>query len=438
MSTTLFTNVTALTMDDQKRQIKNGYVLVVDGKIKAITDIAPSIIPDVEVSCEGKLMLPGFVNAHTHIPMTLLRGIGGGNNLQDWLNHHIFPAEARLDARAIRAGTNLAIADLLAGGVTSIADMYSFCDDMADCLATSGINANISRGIICFSPEENPSSLVGVQETLALIDKWHNHNKGQLKIDLSLHGEYTSFMAPKLWEYMAKLSQDRQLPLHIHCSETKIEHEECKERHGKTPFQILDQYGLWNQGGLAAHCVWTEPEDWALMAKRGVSPVHNPISNLKLGSGIAPVDEMLKAGVHVALGTDSVASNNSHDLLEEVKLTAMLHKGISLDPLKISSYEALDMATRQGGIALQRPTGQITEGYDADIILLDVSGVSWTPCHDLVENVVFSSRGTDVVLTMCRGKVLYEYGNFYTLELDEILKEVKEYGVPCILGTLPS
>lgn len=434
VKTILFTNVTALTMDDKKTKLEQAFVLVKEGKIASISQIRPEEVVEREISCEGRLMLPGLVNAHTHLPMTVLRGLGGGNNLQDWLHNHIFPAEAHLDGRAVTAGTNLAIAELFANGVTTVADMYNFCDEIAQCIETSGMNANLSRGIICFDNLEDPETLEGVQETLALLDKWHMKNEGQIKIDLSLHAEYTSFLAPKLWEYMARLSQEKKCPLHIHISETKSEHEECKERVGKTPIQVLDSYGLWEQGGLAAHCVWTEPCDWEIMAKKGVCPVHNPVSNLKLGSGVAPVAEMLQAGVTVALGTDSVASNNHHDMFEEIKLTAMLHNGVSQDPTKISSYEALDMATRQGGIALQRTTGQIRVGYDADLILIDTTGVSWTPIHDMVENTVYSTHGTDVALTMCRGKVVYEEGKYHTVEIEDVLKEVREYAVPCILG----
>lgn len=434
MSKILFTNVTGLTMDDQKTTLENAFVLVEGRKIVGITSTRPEGTFDREISCEGKVMLPGLVNAHTHVPMTLLRGLGGGNNLQDWLHNHIFPAEARLTPRAIKAGTGLAMADLLAVGVTSFADMYYFCDEMAEVIEASGMNVNISRGITQFAPVEDPSALESVKETKALVEKWHGKNDGQFKVDLSIHGEYTSFLAPTLWDYMASYSQEKDLPLHIHVSETKAEHKECKERHGKTPLQVLDDHGLWERGGLAAHCVWTEEGDWEIMAKKNISAVHNPVSNLKLGSGVAPLGKMLQAGVNVAMGTDSVASNNNHDLLEEVKLTALLHNGVHLNPTEISSYTSLDMGTRRGGIALKRKTGQITVGYDADIILLDVMGVAWTPMLDMVENTVFSSCGKDVCLTMCGGTVCYENGIYHTLDVEAILKEVKEYAVPVILG----
>lgn len=426
----LFTGFTAWQAPDMK------YLAVEEGKITFIGKERPTGDYDREISCEGKVLMSGLVNAHTHLPMTLLRGLGGGNNLQDWLNNHIFPAEARLDSRAVRAGTKLAVAELLACGVTCVADMYNFCEDIAQVLLETGMKGNLSRGVLCFDPEANPEEMEGIEDTLALIEGYHGANGGQILVDLSLHGEYTSFANPKVWEYMVKLGGEKNLRIHIHVSETKSEHEECKERHGKTPLQTLADYGIWERGGLAAHCVWTEESDWTLMAQKGITPVHNPVSNLKLASGVAPVPQMLAKGVNVALGTDSVASNNNHDLWEEIKLTAMIHKGVQGDPTLITSREVLEMATSGGAKALGRNSGALKVGCDADLILVDCRGVSMTPCHDLMENLVFSARGTDVCLTMCGGKILYEEGKYTTLDLEAVKKEVVEYGVPCILGTL--
>ncbi len=433
--TVLFTHVLGLTPADQPL-LEEGYVAVSQGKIQYIGTERPQGDFTQEISCEGKCLMPGLVNAHTHLPMSLLRGMGGGTNLQDWLEQHIFPAEARLDSRAVQAGTMLSIAELLAAGVTSVADMYNFCPDIGEVVMKTGINANLSRGVLCFDPDAKPEELEGIQDTLALLDHWHEKGEGQILCNLSLHGEYTSFLNPSLWEYMAKLGQERGLSIHIHVSETQSEHEEAKARHGKTPLAVLGDYGLWDQGGLAAHCVWTEPSDWALMVEKGISPVHNPVSNLKLASGIAPVPAMLQAGVCVSLGTDGVASNNNHDMWEEIKLLALLHKGISQDPKAISSRQALDIATKHGGIALGRKTGELKVGYDADLILVDMGAISLTPCHDLLENLVFSACGRDVSLTMCRGKILYQDGVHTTIDIPALKKEVEEYAVPCILGKL--
>ncbi len=430
----LYTNVTAITMDPNCPVLKHCYVATQGKTITAVGTDRPQGSFDREIDCTEKLLMPGLVNAHTHVPMTLLRGYGGGNNLQDWLNKFIFPAEAKMDETCIRLGTQLAMAELLAAGVTTIADMYSMCDTMAQVVAETGLSANLSRGIICFEETHHPEDLPGVVETRELIEKWNGHDQGRIRCDVSIHGEYTSFLAPKLWDYLGKLTVDQQVGMHVHISETQAEHQECIARHGKTPLAILAEHGVWEHGGIAAHCVWTEEPDWELMLQKGISPVHNPVSNLKLGSGVAPVGQMLAKGVNVALGTDGVASNNNHDMFEEIKTSAVLHKGVTHNPTLISSQEALNMATVNGAKALRRHTGVIAEGYDADIILLDASRPSLFPCHDPVEQVVFSARGGDVCLTQCQGNILYENGLFHTLDLAQIKKEITNYAIPRIFG----
>ena len=196
-------------------------------------------------------------------------------------------------------------------------------------------------------------------------------------VDASIHGEYTSNVP--LWQWMAAYAQEKKLGMHVHVSETQSEHEACKERWGKTPLQILDRYGVWDTRAIAAHCVWTTEEDWALMAEKGVSCIHNPVSNLKLGSGVAWIPAMKRAGVNIALGTDGVSSNNNHDMFEEMKFAAILHNGVTHDPLALLPRQVLAMATRDGARALGRRTGQIAPGYTADLILVDFDRPSLTP-----------------------------------------------------------
>lgn len=428
----LFTQVQ--TVGEQALQ--NGFVAVQDGLISYVGEERPTGEFSREISCEGKLLLPGLVNAHTHLPMTLLRGVGGGNNLQDWLHNHIFPAEARLDKKAVAIGTRLAVAELLACGVTCVADMYDFVDVIADVLLETGMKGNLSRGVVCFDPEADFATMPGFVETKELFSTYQGAGNGLIRCNLSIHAEYTSY--GRVWGEMAKLCHSYKAAPHIHISETQREHLACKEKYGKTPLAVFQDYGLWEHGGLAAHCVWTEESDWELMAKQGITAVHNPVSNLKLGSGVAPVVQMLQKSVNIALGTDSVASNNNHDLWEEIKLTALLHKGISGDPTVISSETAWNMATKQGAKALGRHSAVVAEGYEADLILLDCSGVSMIPCHDVMENLVYSASGRDVCLTMVGGKVLYENGEYTTIDLEALKKDLKEYGVPRIMGKLSS
>ena len=430
----LFTNVTAVTMDPDAPLLEGGFVATEGTRVAYAGPERPQGAFDRTVDCAGKVMLPGFVNAHTHIPMTLLRGYGGGHNLQDWLNDFIYPAEAKLDDRCVAAATDLGLAEMISSGVTRIADMYMHTGVIAREILNAGISANLSCGGLYFGDPKDfsPETCADCHHQTALTEEWHGAGDGQIRVDASIHGEYTS-SAP-FWQWMADYAHAHSLGMHVHLSETASEHEASIARNGKTPFQTLDQYGVWDTRAIAAHCVWTTPEDWALMAQKGVSAVHNPWSNLKLGSGVAPVPDQLAAGVNVCLGTDGVSSHNSTDMFQDIKLAAVLHCGVRRDPMALTSLQALQMATVRGAKALGRDTGVIAAGKTADLILVDFSHPNLVPCHDVVENLVFSARGSDVCMNMARGRIIYENGAFLTLDLEKILREVREYAVPHIFG----
>jgi 5-methylthioadenosine/S-adenosylhomocysteine deaminase len=361
-----------------------------------------------------------------------MRGYGGGHDLQSWLNDYIFPAEAKLDDRCVSAGTRLGLAEMIASGVTCIADMYMRTGVIAQEIVNAGISANLSCGGVYFgAPEDfSPETCGDCGNQERLTDEWHGFHDGQILVDASIHGEYTSSVP--LWRWMSDYAQAHHLRMHAHISETKSEQAACLQRHNCTPIQILDQYGAWEQGGIAAHCVYTTEQDWAIMAKKGVSCVHNPYSNLKLGSGVAPVPAMLEAGVNVALGTDGMSSHNSADLFADLKLTALLHKGVGLDPMAVPTHTALEIATINGAKALGRNTGMLRAGKVADLILVDFCRPNLIPCHDVEENLVYAAHGSDVVLTMARGKILYENGTFFTLDVEKIRAEVEQYALPHI------
>ena len=431
---TLFTNVTALLMDEQFTTLKEGFVAVEGTAISYVGTQRPEGEFDQVIDCTGKVMMPGFVNTHTHIPMTLLRGYGGGHDLQSWLYDYIFPAEAKLDDRSVAAGTQLGLAEMIASGVTCIADMYMRTGIIAREIVSAGISANLSCGGVYFgAPEDFSEDACGdCRNQRALTEEWHNFNDGQILVDASIHGEYTS-CAP-LWRWMADYAREHGLRMHVHVSETVSEHADSISRSGKTPIQTLDQYGVWDNGGIAAHCVYTNPEDWAVMAAKGVAAAHNPFSNLKLGSGVAPVPAMMEAGVNVCLGTDGVSSHNSIDPFADMKLAAILHKGVNRDPMAVTARQALFMATANGARALGRNTGVIAPGKVADLILVDFTAPNLTPCHDVEENLVFSAHGSNVVMNMARGKVIYENGVFLTLDMERIRAEVEGYALPRIFG----
>lgn len=431
MKTLLF-NCRALLMDQEGTLLSNAFVAVGGENILSVGTVRPQGTFDQEIDGKGNVLLPGLVNAHTHVPMTLLRGYGGGCDLQTWLNQWIFPAEAKLDGRAVRAGTGLALAELIASGVTTIADMYMFCQEIAEEVAAAGLSANIARGATLFAGDFDEKTYPACVETRHLAEMWHGYHNGQILVDACIHGEYTS--RPELWRAMAAYAKEKGLGMHVHVSETMAEHEECLKRWGKTPLQILDRYGVWDTRAIAAHCVWTTEEDWALMAEKGISCVHNPSSNLKLGSGVAWIPAMQKAGVNVALGTDGVSSNNSHDLFGEMKTAALLPCGITHDPLALDPMDVLRMATVNGAKALGRKTGRIAPGYTADLILVDFDRPHLIPCHSVADNLVYSARGSDVVMNMARGRVIYKDGTFFTLDLEKIKGEVKHYALPLLFG----
>ena len=429
----LIENVTAVLMDGANTVLENAFVAVEGSKIAYVGTERPEGSFET-IDGKGRVLMPGFVNCHTHIPMTLLRGYGGGCDLQTWLNDYIFPAEAKLDDRAVAAGTGLGLAEMIASGVTCIADMYAHTGTIAQEIVNAGISANLSCGGVYFGAPEDftPDKCNDCRNQQVLTEQWHNYNDGQILVDASIHGEYTS-SAP-LWQWMADYARDHGQRMHVHVSETKSEHAASLERHGKTPIQILNEYGVWDNGGIAAHCVYTTEEDWAVMAAKDVTAVHNPYSNLKLGSGVARVPAMWAAGVNVSLGTDGVSSHNSTDLFADMKLAAVLHNGVNCDPAAMNARRALQMATANGAKALGRNTGVIAAGKMADLILVDFDAPNLTPCHDVEENLVFSACGANVCMNMARGKVIYKDGAFLTIDLERIKREVNDYAIPLVFG----
>ena len=432
---TLFSHVNVVTMNEQMTLWQDAFVGVADGKIAYMAKKPPEEKPKKIIDATGMVLMPGLINCHTHLPMYLLRGYADDLNLQDWLQHYIFPREDRLDGRAVKAATTLALAEELRFGTTSVSDMYYFCDEICQAVAESGIKANLCHAVTTdrtddFDPDTDPD----FREAEALHDKWHGYDDGRIRIDCGIHAEYTSTYPA--WEALSKYALENGLGMQLHLSETKQEQEDCEERSGLTPAQLLDCHHLFDVRTQAAHCVHLTQEDMRLLARRRVSAVHCPVSNLKLGSGCADVLGMVKAGMNVCLGTDSSASNNNLDLFEEMKAAALMAKAVSGDASALPPEAVLMMATVCGARAQgrEKECGMLKTGMDADLILLDFNQPHLIPCHNVLSSLVYAASGHDVALTMVRGKILYADGKYPTLDIAGALKELHDYAIPKVFS----
>jgi len=405
---------------------------IVDGALRARDGVIVALGPDAEkdadpagerVDLRGALALPGLVNAHGHSAMTLVRGVGGGLPLQRWLEEAIFPIEAKMTADDIRAGMGWAILEMLASGTTCVADMYDFPEAGAEMLMASGLKANICRVGLDFpwSPGEPKGRL---SECIAFVRDFHDPS-GRVTADFCLHSEYLTREA--FVRDIAEANADLKRPVHLHVSETEKEHAECQARHnGETPIAYFARLGLLDHGAYCAHCVYCTDADFDTMREKGASFVHNPTSNLKLASGFARTAAAAARGVNVALGTDGCASNDNLNMFEEMHLAALLAKGLARDPTVLPAAQVLEMATRNGARALGRTdTGMLAPGMKADFCVLDTDKPHLEPLLDPANIAVYSAQGSDVAMTVVDGEILYDHGNYPTLDAERLRFEFK-------------
>lgn len=416
----LFENIHYL---DENFQIKRGYIQVEGALIRSITPHRPADYRGPVWDGADYVLMPGLINSHSHIPMTLLRGYGEGLPLDRWLREKVWPFEDQLSEQGVYYATLLGIAEMLSGGTTSFSDMYFWCDAIMQAVLDTGIKANISRSA-SWPEDVSINQINGFSEAFRLYNKCNGAANGRVLVDFSIHAQYTS--QPRATAEMAEAIRECGAVVQIHISETQKEHEECKARWGKTPTQYFYDLGVFGNPVTAAHCVYVEPEDMAIMAGCGATAVHNPSSNLKLGSGIAPIQALQNAGVRVALGTDGAASNNNLNMFEELHLTALIHKGVHRAPTHLSNGELLRMATVNGALQQGRKnTGLIRQGYAADLVAVQLKAPHLQPYHDIGANLLYSVQASDVALTMVDGQVLYEHGRFANIDLDKIIEEVQ-------------
>ena len=421
----LLKNCDILAADgDGYRWLKSAYLGIDGSVIDYIGESRPAAPYDREKDMSGRLLAPGLINCHGHTAMTLLRGVGSDLPLQEWLFEKMMPIEDKFTARDIQVGNALALLEMISTGTTSYSDMYFHADTAVENAVAAGIKANLCRPNQCFNPEETYAQNTRAQESIQLFKDCNGMADGRVLIDFSIHAEYTNF--PHIVEAYSADCKALGGRMHIHLSETKKEHDECVAKYGKTPARWFNDLGTFDSPTFAAHCVWVTEEDMALMKEKGVSPVHNPTSNMKLGSGFAPIPRMLELGLNVALGTDGAASNNNLNMMEEMHLAAVLHNGFTHDPTLMKPAQVLNMATRNGARLQGRgDTGSLEVGKKADIIAIDLTRPHLFPNVDPLALMTYSAQGSDVVMTMVDGRILYENGEFLTLDADRILHAAK-------------
>lgn len=421
----LIENVTVLTWDQGIKIINNANVRVDGSKITYVGTNRQDPTGVNVISGKGKVLMPGLVNAHTHIPMTLFRSYADDMALHTWLYEHIFVIEAKLTAEDVYWGSQLALLEMIAGGTTCFADMYYFIDRIAEATAQSGLRGLLSRGLINGAELEDYSDDERLNEAVSVFHDWNGAMDGRIRIAFAPHAVYTC--SPRYIKAIRDTAEKLGAYIHVHVDETVKEHNDCLQQYGKTPVKHLYDIGLFDLPSIAAHCVHVTERDMDLMKEKNVSFIHNPGSNMKLASGVAPVPDALNKDLNVALGTDGASSNNNLNMWEEMNLAALIHKGARLDPLAVNAGEAFRMATVNGSRALGfHDTGQIKEGFRADMILIDTQKPHYFPEHKLISNISYAAQASDVETVFVDGKILYDKGEYKTLDMEKILYNVKK------------
>ncbi len=412
----LIENARIITMDDPM-VIEKGSIIVENERISYVGESVPNDGSFHRVvDAGGGIVMPGLVNAHTHAPMTLLRGCGNDLSLNEWLTAHIFPLEDKLTDEGVYYGTLLACAEMIKSGTTAFADMYFFSESILRATLDAGMNINVSRCVTGHGTDYKDR----LKESRALFASYNGAGGGLVKVEHSAHAVYTC--GREALCAVANAAQKDGTGIHIHLSETMKENRDCYQQYGKSPTELMADCGIFESRTNAAHCVYLSENDMNILKANDVSISHNPTSNLKLASGVANIKEILEKDITVALGTDGAASNNALDLFSEMKLAALLHKGMRLDPTLITAREALSMATTSGAKALGRGNeiGKLKVGYRADLIIIDPDAPALCTKTDPVLAVVYGGLGGFVRDTMVAGKFLMENRVLTTLDMEKI------------------
>ncbi|WP_166239564.1 amidohydrolase [Paenibacillus turpanensis] len=426
MNKTWIKNGTFITMDES-RPVIEGHLVMDGSKISYIGTEAPAQTEGMEVvDGRNKLYMPGLVNTHGHAAMSLLRGYADDLNLQVWLQEKIWPMEGKIDAPKARAGVMLSIVEMIKSGTTTFVDMYDNMDETAKAVEETGVRARLCRGVIGLCPPDVQTAKL--EEAVRFAKDWHGKAEGRITTMMAPHAPYTC--PPDYIERIVQAAHDLQLPIHTHMSETAREVQDNVDQYGARPVAHLEKLGVFTRPTLVAHGVHLTDEEIEILARHDVRVSHNPGSNLKLASGVARLIELTKAGVLVSLGTDGAASNNNLDMFEEVRLAALIHKGVSGDPTAIPAAQALRMGTLDGARSIWlEDTGALKEGYAADIISLKLDQPHLAPKTDLISHVVYSAAGQDTCDMWVNGRQLLKNRVCLTVDEEKVMAEAaRAYG----------
>ena len=414
----LVLNGTLITMDKDHRVIQDAGIAVEHGRIVAVgsrADIVNRYSAPERVDATGKIVIPGLINGHTHIPMTLFRGLADDLDLQEWLTKYIFPAEAKnVTEEFVRAGTRLGLAEMIRGGTTTYCDMYYFEDAIADETAKAGVRAVLGETVIDFPVADNKTNAEAMAYVERFVQKWKGHEL--IVPAVAPHAPYT--VSEEHLKAIRAFSDRTGAPIVIHISETKREVDDSLKAKGASPVDYLSRIGFLNDRVIAAHMVWPNPGEIQILKRDGVGVVHNPQSNMKLASGVAPVPKMMSEGLRVGLGTDGAASNNDLSMWEEMDTAAKLHKLISGDPKVMSAEQAFELATIGGARALhmEKEIGSIEKGKRADFVLVNRDALNQIPLYNIYSDLVYATKASDVETVIINGRVVMRDRRLLTLD----------------------
>lgn len=413
---------TIVTMDERRRVIEDGAIAVRGGRILMVgtsAEIDAKYAARETIDARGKVVIPGLINGHTHVPMTLFRGLADDLDLNEWLTKYIFPAEAKnVTEEFVRVGTRLGLAEMIRGGTTTYCDMYYFEDAIADETSKAGVRGVLGETVIDFPVADNKTWAEAMAYTEKFIKKW----KGNALVvpAVAPHAPYT--VSEEHLKDVRALSDRTGAPIVTHVSETRKEVEDLLKSKGASPVDYLARIGFLNNRVIAAHVVHPSPEEITVLKRLGVGVVHNPQSNMKLASGVMPVPQMLKLDLDLGLGTDGAASNNDLNMWEEIDTTAKLHKVFTMDPKVVTAQQAFEMATIRGARALhmEREIGSIEKGKRADLVIVDLDDLNQTPLYNVYSHLVYATKADDVRTVIIEGRVVMRDRRLLTLDEQDI------------------